>query len=75
MKSDESLRCLKVFFYRSSLQIGAPDLELLGIFIDMVIVIKRGQFLHNLPHPHRAHTERLARDEPLGWPLIPAFAP
>lgn len=73
MKSEESLRWLKVIFYRSSLQIGAPDLELLDIFIDRVMVIKRGQFLHVLPH--HAHTERLARDEPLGWLLIPAFAP
>lgn len=63
----------KVFFYRSPLQIGAPDLELLGIFIDSVMVIKRGQMLHILPH--HAHTERLARDESLGWPPIPAFAP
>lgn len=33
---------VKVFFYRSLLQIGAPDLELLGIFIDRVMVINIG---------------------------------
>lgn len=64
---------VKVIFYRSLLQIGAPDLELSGIFIDRVNVIKIGQRLHILPH--YAHTEELARDETYGWTPIPAFAP